>query len=36
MPLLTSMVMIDPGIVWPLGAVPTTVPDLELLLTQLG
>jgi len=35
MPLLTWIVMIDPGIVWPLGVVPTTSPSLALLLTEL-
>ena len=34
-PLLTWIVMIDPGIVWPLGVVPTTSPDFALLLTEL-
>ena len=35
MPLLTWMVMIDPGIVAPLGVVPTTSPCLALLVTKL-
>lgn len=34
MPLLTWIVTIDPGMVWPLGFVPTTVPDRELLFTD--
>ena len=33
MPLLSWIVTIEPGMVWPLGLVPTTVPDLEPLLT---
>jgi hypothetical protein len=32
-PLLTTRVTMIPGIVWPLGDVPTTVPDDALLLT---
>ncbi len=35
MPLLIWMVMTDPGIVWPLGDVPTTSPNFALLLTAL-
>jgi len=35
MPLLTWSVMIEPGIVWPLGDVPTTSPYFALLLTEL-
>ncbi len=33
-PLLTSRVMMMPGMVWPLGDVPTTVPAETLLLTD--
>ena len=35
MPLLTWIVMIDPGTVWPAGEVPTTVPSRKSLLTGL-
>ena len=35
MPLLIWIVMIEPGIVWPLGVVPTTSPSFALLLTEL-
>src|ERR1700739_4998129 len=34
-PLLIWIVIIEPGIVWPLGVVPTTSPYLALLLTEL-
>lgn len=33
MPLLSWIVMIEPGMVCPLGVVPTTVPDRAPLLT---
>src|SRR5690625_4473641 len=36
MPLLTSMVTIEPGMVCPLGEVPTTAPERAVLLTQFG
>lgn len=36
MPLLIWMVMIEPGIVWPDGDVPTTVPLDEPLLTGVA
>ena len=36
MPLLTWIVMIDPGIVCPFGVVPTTSPSFALLLTEVG
>ena len=36
MPLLTWIVMIEPGIVWPLGDVPTTAPYGAVLLTGVG
>ena len=36
MPLLTWMVMIDPGTVCPAGEVPTTAPAGELLLTGVA
>ena len=36
MPLLVWMVMTAPGIVWPLGVVPTTSPYFALLLTDAG
>ena len=36
MPLLTWIVTIEPGIVWPVGEVPTTSPYLAVLLTELG
>ena len=34
MPLLIRMVTIEPGMVWPLGDVPTTVPYRDPLLTE--
>ena len=35
-PLLMLIVMIDPGKVWPLGEVPTTVPYEDELFTDVG
>src|ERR1700733_17716 len=35
MPLLTWIVTTDPGIVWPVGIVPTTSPSFAVLLTEL-
>ena len=36
MPLLIWRVMIEPGTVWPVGDVPTTVPADDVLLTELA
>ena len=36
MPLQIWIVMIEPGTVWPVGDVPTTVPYDEVLLTGLA
>jgi len=35
MPLLIWIVTIEPGMVWPLGVVPTTSPYLAELLTEV-